>query len=203
MPYKLNPLTGQMNFVRDSLDLGTAFQGVFGAGTAYSLGQAVSYNGSLYVCIQAGTGHTPSSSPTYWDQLEIRGQQGIQGIKGDAGDTGPQGPQGATGATGPQGPQGTTGAIGPQGATGATGPQGATGATGPQGATGATGPQGPAGSGDVNGPASSTDSAFAMFSGTGGKTLKEASIAAGKILGRTTAGSGPVEALALTSAGAA
>ncbi|MBF0339391.1 MAG: hypothetical protein HQL95_00330 [Magnetococcales bacterium] len=77
------------------------------------------------------------------------------------------------------------------------------GAQGIQGVQGVQGIQGPTGSGDVNGPASSTDSAFALFSGTGGKTLKEASIATGKILGRTTAGSGPVEALALTSAGAA
>lgn len=48
-----------------------------------------------------------------------------------------------------------------------------------KGATGATGPQGPqgdpgTGSGDVTGPASSVDSEIALFSGTGGKTIKRA-----------------------------
>lgn len=38
----------------------------YDAGTAYSLNEAVLSGGIHYVCIQAGTGHTPASSPTWW-----------------------------------------------------------------------------------------------------------------------------------------
>jgi hypothetical protein len=41
----------------------------YAAGTAYSLNDLVLSSGSVYVCIQAGTGQTPSSSPLYWTLL--------------------------------------------------------------------------------------------------------------------------------------
>lgn len=62
-------------------------------------------------------------------------------------------------------PSGVGTLIGPTGPAGITGPAG-----------GPTGPTGPAGSstGDVIGQASSVDSEIALFSGTGGKTIKRA-----------------------------
>lgn len=38
----------------------------YGAGTAYIIGNFVTYLGATYYCIQNGTGQTPSSSPLYW-----------------------------------------------------------------------------------------------------------------------------------------
>ncbi len=38
----------------------------YGAGTAYVVGDMVFSGGTTYICILAGTGHTPGSSPTYW-----------------------------------------------------------------------------------------------------------------------------------------
>jgi len=66
-------------------------RGVYGAGTAYVVGDAVSYNNSSYVCILATTGHVPTNT-TYWMLLSAQGS------------TGPTGATGATGATGPAGP---------------------------------------------------------------------------------------------------
>lgn len=65
----------------------TAFQGVpgpaglnwlgtYNALTAYAIDDAVFYNGTSYVCIQAGTGQTPDSSPAYWDVLAQKGADG-------------------------------------------------------------------------------------------------------------------------------
>lgn len=74
---------------------------------------------------------------------------------------------------------GDSGGTGPAGATGPTGPTGATGsagAQGPTGPTGATGPTGPTGTGDVTGQSSSVDGEVALFSGTGGKTIKRSTL---------------------------
>ncbi len=81
------------------------WRGAWSGATAYAFGDAVSSNGSTWVCILAHTNHEPPN-PTYWALLAQ---------KGDTGNTG------ATGAQGAQGPQGNTGAQGPQGNTGATG----------------------------------------------------------------------------------
>src|SRR5437867_4435871 len=93
-------------------------QGTSSGSTPYAVNDAVAYNGTSYLSIQAGTNHPPDTSTSFWSELAQ---------KGDTGATG------ATGATGPQGSQG------PTGATGATGANGATGATGEQGATGPVG----------------------------------------------------------------
>lgn len=42
------------------------WRGAYAAGTAYALNDAVSYGGTSYYCIQAGTGHQPDTSPTWW-----------------------------------------------------------------------------------------------------------------------------------------
>ena len=106
---------------------GLSWQGTWNGSTAYDLNDAVAYNGSSYISIQAGTNHQPDTSSSFWTSLAQKGAAGATGA------TGSQGPAGSTGATG------ATGSTGPQGATGSTGPQGATGATG---ATGSTGPAG-------------------------------------------------------------
>jgi len=98
-------------------------QGAWSSTTAYVVGDAVSLNGSSYLCILANTNEEPPNA-TYWLELA------------SVGATGPTGATGATGATGPEGPTGPTGPQGPTGATGATG------ATGPEGPTGPTGPPG-------------------------------------------------------------
>lgn len=36
------------------------------AGTAYTVGQLVTYGGKVYVCLQSSTGNIPSSATTYW-----------------------------------------------------------------------------------------------------------------------------------------
>lgn len=41
----------------------------YDSGTAYVIGDLVSSSGTNYYCIQAGTGQTPASSPTYWYPL--------------------------------------------------------------------------------------------------------------------------------------
>jgi hypothetical protein len=103
-------------------------------GSTYALNDAVSFNGSSYISLQASnTGNEPDLQPTFWSVLAQEGA------------TGPTGPTGATGATGPTGPTGPTGATGATGATGGTGPMGPIGLTGPIGPTGDTGPAGTTG----------------------------------------------------------
>ncbi len=127
------------------------FQGVAGGsttwldewdnGTAYNVNDAVSIDGSSYICILGHTNQEPPN-PTYWNLLAQAGAQGPQGAQGATGTTGAQGPQGDDGATGPQGDQGDDGAAGPQGFQGNQGFQGVVGATGSQGTQGFQGNQG-------------------------------------------------------------
>ena len=77
---------------------GLTWQGAWNSGTTYALNDAVSYNGSSYISIQAGTNQTPDTSPTFWSLLAQMGA---------AGATGPAGVNGATGDAGPTGPDGT------------------------------------------------------------------------------------------------
>ncbi|MFL6438189.1 MAG: carbohydrate-binding protein, partial [Terriglobales bacterium] len=109
---------------------GLNWLGSWNSGTVYAVDDAVSFNGSSYISIQASTNLAPDTNPAFWSLLA---QQGATGAAGATGATG------AIGATGPQGPQGLTGA------TGATGPQGPIGIQGPRGVQGAIGPTGPVG----------------------------------------------------------
>jgi hypothetical protein len=68
---------------------------------------AVAYNGSSYIAIQAGTNHQPDISSSYWTLLA---QVGTTGATGATGATGPTGATGATGAAGTNGTNGTNGA---------------------------------------------------------------------------------------------
>ena len=49
------------------------WQGVYNAGTAYALNDAVEFDGSSYISIQAGTGNQPDTSPTFWDLMAQKG----------------------------------------------------------------------------------------------------------------------------------
>jgi len=117
------------------------FKNAWSGSTAYSIGDAVSENGSSYIALQANTNIDPAT-----DVAGSGGNWAVLALKGSTGAIGPQGAQGIQGIQGPQGPTGATGATGATGSTGASGPTGATGAigaTGPAGSTGATGAQGP------------------------------------------------------------
>jgi collagen triple helix repeat protein len=101
---------------------GMRFLGPWDSTVGYQANDAVEYEGSTFIALDANTNVAPgSTSPSVWDLVANQGNTGA---------VGPVGPQGPQGAQGPQGPAGPTGATGPQGATGAQGP---------------TGPQGPAG----------------------------------------------------------
>ncbi len=115
------------------------FRGGWLTGTAYSIGDTVSYSGSGYIALVANSGREPDVSPIYW------------GVLAQSGAAGAAGPQGATGLQGPTGYAGQQGATGPAGVAGAAGPTGATGSVGPAGPAGAAGPAGPQGSGGVAG----------------------------------------------------
>lgn len=54
------------------------FKGTYSSTTTYQLLNVVSYNGGAFVCIQAGSGHTPGTSggAAYWASL-TRGVQSI------------------------------------------------------------------------------------------------------------------------------
>lgn len=157
--------------------------GTYNPATTYAPDDAISYNGSSYVCILASTGNLPTNG-TYWLLVAQKGDTGETGTTGEAGETGAsiisasfvgddlvfvkddddtvslldakvdlKGDTGETGTTGAQGPQGPAGATGATGAAGATGPQGPQGPAGADGADGDDGAQGPAGADGAQGPA--------------------------------------------------
>jgi len=127
--------------------------------TVYSKYDAVNYNSTNYICLQAHTANTSNKPPNqiYWEVLTVKGindsqcEQGPKGEKGDTGLQGPQGEKGEKGDTGLQGPQGLkgekgdTGLQGPQGLKGEKGDIGLQGPQGEKGEKGDTGLQGPQG----------------------------------------------------------
>jgi len=74
------------------------------------LNDAVSYQGSSYISLEAGNrGNTPGVSPAAWSLLAAEGSSGVAGTTGAAGVAGPVGATGAAGAIG------ATGAVGAAG----------------------------------------------------------------------------------------
>jgi hypothetical protein len=73
---------------------GVAWLGAWSSSTTYAALDAVSLNGSSYVCVLGHTNHTPPNL-TYWNVLAA---------KGDTGSTGSTGATGAAGAAGAAGP---------------------------------------------------------------------------------------------------
>ena len=94
---------------------GFTWRGAFSGSNTYAVDDVVSFSGSSYVCLTAGTTQSPTGSPSSWS---------LFASKGDAGSDGAQGIQGIQGLTGPPGADSTV--PGPTGATGATGPAGTT-----------------------------------------------------------------------------
>ena len=51
------------------------WKGTYAGGTAYTIDDVVSYNGSSYICIQASTGNLPTDT-TYFEQMSQAGTDG-------------------------------------------------------------------------------------------------------------------------------
>ncbi|MBF0383060.1 MAG: hypothetical protein HQL69_18725 [Magnetococcales bacterium] len=117
MQVTYDPILQALRKKSDTIDLGSSFQGTYSAVTAYTVGQTLSYNGLLYVCITDGTGQTPDSSTSYWTAITSQGDIGPQGVQGEQGVMGLQGIQGEQGPIGPQGIQGIQGEQGAAAAT--------------------------------------------------------------------------------------
>ena len=54
------------------------WKGTYAGGTAYTIDDVVSYNGSSYICIQASTGNLPTNT-TYFDTMAQAGTNGTDG----------------------------------------------------------------------------------------------------------------------------
>ena len=54
------------------------WKGTYAGGTAYTIDDVVSYNGSSYICIQASTGNLPTNA-TYFEQMSSAGTNGTNG----------------------------------------------------------------------------------------------------------------------------
>jgi hypothetical protein len=81
---------------------------------AYAVNDAVQFGGASYISIQAGAGHEPDTSPTFWSLVAqagatgTPGTNGVNGSPGAAGTNGSNGLNGSPGAQGIPGPQGLT-----------------------------------------------------------------------------------------------
>src|SRR5690606_16826345 len=96
--------------------------GAWDNATNYVAFDAVSYQGSSWVAVQANV-NTPPSEGADWTILAEMGATGVVGVTGATGVIGETGATGVVGVTGATGVVGVTGATGPMGAgvTGATG----------------------------------------------------------------------------------
>src|SRR5210317_1881342 len=57
------------------------WQGAYAGGTAYTVDDVVSYNGSSYICILASTGNLPTDT-AYFEQMSQKGTDGTNGTDG-------------------------------------------------------------------------------------------------------------------------
>jgi uncharacterized protein (TIGR03437 family) len=145
---------------------GLTWRGTWSNTTAYAVNDAVPFNGTSYISIQAGIGHQPDTSPTFWSVLAhvgtvgtagtngvngAPGTPGIQGIPGIPGTPGIQGIPGTTGIRGLQGIQGIPGTTGTNGTNGAAGTPGIQGIPGIPGTAGTNGTNGAAGTPGIQG----------------------------------------------------
>jgi hypothetical protein len=73
---------------------GMVWQGNYAGGTTYAVDDVVFYSGTSWICIAASTGNDPVALSSFWDEVAVKGDQGIQG------ETGPTGATGAAGANG-------------------------------------------------------------------------------------------------------
>lgn len=87
--------------------MGIIWQGAYNGATAYVVDDAVSYNGSSYICILNSTGNLPTNG-TYWEIIASKGDTGAtwatwatwsQGIQWETWATGAAGPNTVTTST--------------------------------------------------------------------------------------------------------
>ena len=88
--FRFNPVTRQLDVVKDAVDLGAAFKGPYAEEATYSVGEVASLEGKLYVCLTASRGNLPPL-PMYWEALQLQGPIGPQGPPGPMGSAGPSG----------------------------------------------------------------------------------------------------------------
>lgn len=132
------------------------WEGAWASGTAYAIGNVVSFGGSAYVAVAASTGAEPDTHASDWQLMAAGGAAGITWagpwsgavayVSGDAVSYGGSSYIAIAASTNAQ-PDTNPSSWSPlalAGAAGAAGPAGTTGATGP------AGPQGPAGASVVN-----------------------------------------------------
>jgi uncharacterized protein (TIGR03437 family) len=90
---------------------GLFWRGAWSNTTAYAVNDAVQFDGTSYISIQAGMGHQPVTTPTFWSLLAQQGTPGTDGTNGV------NGLPGAAGTNGVNGLPGVPGLIGPPGLT--------------------------------------------------------------------------------------
>lgn len=91
---------------------GLIWQGPWNADTTYEMDDAVSYNGSSYIClVGSNIGHPPDTFPLGWAMLAQKGDKGEKGDMGDKGDKGEKGDVGADGSRGAPGEPGRSPVI--------------------------------------------------------------------------------------------
>ena len=56
------------------------WQGEWSSSTAYTINQAIQYDGQSYVALQASTDKNPSSQTSYWSLMVSKGASGADGI---------------------------------------------------------------------------------------------------------------------------
>jgi hypothetical protein len=61
---------------------GLTWRGTWSNTGGYALNDAVQFNGTSYIGIQAGTGHEPDTSPTFWSVLALMGAPGANNSGG-------------------------------------------------------------------------------------------------------------------------
>jgi hypothetical protein len=93
-----------------------SFRNAWSSSISYSIGDAVSENGTSYIALRANVSVDPAT--------DVAGSGGNWAVLAAAGATGAQGTQGVPGPAGTNGTNGTNGSVGPQGPAGPAGPAG-------------------------------------------------------------------------------
>jgi hypothetical protein len=86
---------------------GITWEGTWRSTTAYSVHDAVVYDGSSYIAKLPSTGKEPPNNPHHWSLLAAAGAPGATGATGPQGLPGSPGAAGGTGPPGPPGPGAT------------------------------------------------------------------------------------------------
>lgn len=110
-------------------------KGAYNAGTSYSVGDQVDYNGTSYILYSAASAGTLPTDNTKWGVLASKGDTGTTGSPGTNGTNGTNGLPGADGYTPIKGVDYFDGATGAPGSPGSNGTNGTNGQGVPTGGT--------------------------------------------------------------------